>query len=121
LATIAGIDPTLSEAATIDGSNRFHKIRYIVWPGLRSVVVIMLILRIGHVMDAGFMQVINLYNPAVYEVGDILDTYIFRSVFSKMSNFGISTAIGVFVGVINCVFLVSANKISKWLGETGIF
>ncbi len=120
LASILGIDASLYEAAKIDGANRWDKIRYIVWPGIKSVVIVMLILKVGSVMEAGFMQVLNLYNASVYSVGDILDTYVYRISFQKPTDFGISTAVSLFKGVTNCMLLLFANFIAKKFGEDGI-
>lgn len=120
LAAITAIDPALYEAATIDGANRWHRVRYITWPGISIIVVVTLILRIGYMMDAGFDQIINMYNPTVFEVADIIDTYIYRITFQRPTNFGVSTAVGLFKGVTNCALLLSANFITKRLGGTGI-
>lgn len=120
IATIANIDPSLYEAAIIDGANRWNKIRYITWPGIKSVVITMLILQVGHMMSAGFMQIFNLYNPSVYSVADILDTYIYRETFNVIPNFGLTTAMGLFTGLTNCILLLTANFISKKFGEKGI-
>lgn len=120
IAAITGIDPSLYEAATIDGANRWHKIRHITWPGIQSIVVITLILRVGHMMDAGFDQVMNLYNSTVLDVADILDTYIYRITFQRAPNFGFSTAVGLFKGLTNCILLMSVNAICKKFSGTGI-
>lgn len=120
LAAILGVDASLHEAAAIDGANRFQKIWYIVWPEIRSVVVVMFILRVGSVMEAGFMQVLNLYNATVYSVGDILDTYVYRITFQSGLDFGVSTAISLFKGITNCILLITANTIAKKMGEKGI-
>ena len=120
LASITAIDPSLYEAATIDGANRWHRMVYITWPGISMIVVVTLILRIGSMMDVGFDQVINMYNASVYDVGDIIDTYIYRITFQRAGNFGVSTAVGLFKGVTNCILLLSANGICKLLGEEGI-
>ena len=120
LAAITAIDPTLYEAAVIDGANRWHKIRYITWPGISMIVMVTFILRIGHIMDAGFEQIINLYNPTVYEVADIIDTYIYRITFQRPADFSYSTAVGMFKGVTNCILLLSANWISQRTSGTGI-
>ena len=120
LASITAIDPSLYEAATIDGANRWHRTRYITWPGISMIVVVTLILRIGSMMDVGFDQVINLYNASVYDVGDIIDTYVYRITFLRAGNFGVSTAVGLFKGVTNCILLLSANGICRLLGEEGI-
>jgi len=120
LAALTSIDPSLYEAATIDGANRWHRIRYISWPGMQVIVITTLILRIGHMMDAGFDQIMNLYNPTVFDVADILDTYIYRITFQRPANFGFSTAVGLFKGVTNCILLVSVNAICKRFSGTGI-
>lgn len=120
MAAITNINPSLYEAAYIDGANRWHKIRYIVWPGILSVVVVMMILQVGQIMSAGFMQVLNLYNPAVYSVADILDTYVYRISFQGIPKFGVSTAVSLFIGVTNCILLLTANKIASFFGESGV-
>ncbi|MFV0504291.1 MAG: ABC transporter permease [Lachnospirales bacterium] len=120
IASILSIDPALYEATKIDGANRLDKILHIVWPGIRSVVVTMFILQIGRIMTAGFMQVFNLYNPTVYSVADILDTYVYRITFNMLPDFGFSTAVGLFTSVINFVLLMSADFIAKRLGQKGI-
>ena len=121
MATITAIDPALYEAATIDGANRWHRIRYITWPGISTIVTATFILRIGSIMDAGYMQVLNLYNPAVYEVGDILDTYIYRITFEKAPDYGVSTAVGMFKGVVNAVLMLSAEVVSRKFNGAGLF
>lgn len=123
LAAISGINPELYEAATIDGANRFQKIRYVTWPGMRSVAELLLLLSIGQVMNAGygFDQVFNLYNPTVYEVGDIIDTFVYRITFQRPPDFGFSTAVGLFKSVINFGLLVTADRVAKALGQRGIF
>ena len=121
MATITAIDPALYEAATIDGANRWHRIRYITWPGISTIVTATFILRIGSIMDAGYMQVLNLYNPAVYEVGDILDTYIYRITFEKAPDYGVSTAVGMFKGVVNAVLMLSAEVVARKFNGEGLF
>ena len=120
IATITGIDPSLYEAATIDGANRWHRIRHITWPGILPVVVITLIMRVGHIMDAGFDQIMNMYNSTVLDVADILDTYIYRITFQRTPNFGFSTAVGLFKGLTNCILLLTVNTFCKKLTGTGI-
>ena len=120
LAALISIDPALYEAATIDGANRWHRIRYVSWPGMQAIVITTLILRVGHMMDAGFDQILNIYNPTVFDVADILDTYIYRITFQRPANFGFSTAVGLFKGVTNCILLVSVNAICKRFSGTGI-
>lgn len=124
LATIAGINPSLYEAAEMDGANRFRQMLHITWPSLRGTVVILFILQIGHTMSSGgggFDQIFNLYNPAVYEKADILDTYVYRRTFSVGDSYGTSTAVGLFKSVINFVLLVGANRLAKRLGQEGLY
>lgn len=121
LAAITGISPELYEAATVDGANRFHKIWYITLPSIASTIVVLLILSIGNIMNGGFDQIFNLYNPAVYETGDIIDTYIYRTTFQNGGDLGISTAVGLFKSVINLLLLVVANTVSKRFTGSGLY
>ena len=77
-------------------------------------------LRVGSMMDAGFDQVMNLYNNTVLDVGDILDTYIYRITFQRTPNYGFSTAVGLFKGLTNCILLVSVNAVCKKISGTSI-
>ncbi|MCG8499265.1 MAG: ABC transporter permease subunit [Firmicutes bacterium] len=120
LAAIAGINQSLYEAATVDGANRLQKILHITWPCIKNVVVLMLIMRVGYMMDAGFMQIFNMYNRAVYDVADIIDTYIYRMSFERSVGFGITTAVGFFKGIVNIILLLTANTIAKKMGHSGI-
>ncbi len=120
LAAISGIDPSLYEAADIDGASRFQRMIRITWPGIRSTAAILFILAIGNSMNAGFDQIINLYNPGVYSVSDIIDTYIYRMTFKVGWGFGLPTAVGFMKSVLNLVFLLAANAIVKSKGEEGI-
>lgn len=121
LAAIASIDTQQYEAAIIDGANRFHKLIYITLPGIKSTIVILLILAFGNVMNAGFDQIFNLGNAAVREASEILDTYIYRITFKGSSDFGFSTAVGLFRSVANFVFLIVCDRIAKLIGENGLF
>ncbi|OMF38917.1 protein lplB [Paenibacillus sp. FSL H8-0548] len=120
LAALAGIDPTLYEAATVDGANRWKQMLHVTLPSILPVITILLILRMGGILDAGFDQVLNLYHPAVYEVGDILDTYVYRV---GLQNFQLSmtTAVGLFKNVIALGLVLMTNYIVKKLGQEGIF
>ena len=120
LATIAGIDPTLYEAATVDGATRWQCTRYITLPSLVSTIVIMLILSVGSIMDAGFDQVFNLYNSAVYQTGDIIDTYVYRYGLGDMK-FSFATAVGLFKNVIAFVLVVGTNLIARRISGEGIW
>lgn len=112
LAALTGIDQTLYEAAGIDGANRFKKILHVTLPGLLPTIVIMLILRIGRVMEIGFEKIILLYNPATYEVADVISSYVYRVGLTDL-NWSYSAAVGIFNSVVNLTFLFAANKLSK--------
>ncbi len=112
LAAISGIDQEQYEAARIDGASRFQLIRYITLPSIRPVIVIMLILNLGHIMNAGFDQVFNLYSPVTYVTGDILDTYTYRVGLVDFQ-YSYSTAVGLFKNAIGLVLAVGANFIAK--------
>lgn len=120
LAAIAGISPELYEAAEVDGANRFQKMLYITWPGIRSTAVILLVLAFGGIMNGGFDQILNMVNPVVRDAAENIDTYIYRKTFLDKPNYGFSTAMGLSKSVINFVFLLAANKLAKLFGEGGV-
>ncbi|GBG07279.1 putative protein lplB [Paenibacillus agaridevorans] len=113
LATIASINPELYEAASIDGANRFQQMKAITWPVVKTTAAILLILAVGNLMNGGFDQIFNLYNPIVYSHVDIIDTFVYRSAFLDSTGFGFSTTVGVLKSVINFAFLFGANYIVK--------
>jgi len=121
LAAMAGIDPGLYEASDIDGATRIQKIIYITLPSILPTVTVMFILATGNIMKKGFEQVFNLSNPAVRNVSEILDVYIYNITFRAVPNFGYSTALSLFRSVVNLFFLVIANAGSKWLTGSGLF
>ncbi len=120
LAAMAGIDPQVYEAAKIDGANRLHQMWHITLPGIRNVVIILLILRLGHMMDVGFEQVFLMYNGAVSEVAEVFDTYVYR-VGIQQAQFSYSTAAGLFKSVVGLLMVVMANWIAKRMGEEGVY
>ena len=122
LAAIAGINPELYEAAAIDGANRYQQMKAITWPVIRNTAAILLILAVGGIMNGGFDQIFNLYNPAVYERSDILDTFVYRSAFVDATGFGFSTTVGLLKSVINCLLLFGANFVVKHvMKEEGLY
>ncbi|MFC0329841.1 ABC transporter permease [Paenibacillus sepulcri] len=120
LAAMAGIDPQLYEAAKIDGAGRLRQIWHVTLPGIRPVIIILLILRIGHMMDVGFEQVFLMMNGAVSEVADVFDTYVYR-LGVKQGQFSFSTAVGVFKSVIGLLLVIGANRLAKKFGEEGVY
>ncbi len=120
LSAISGVDPTLYEAATVDGASRFRQVWHITLPAIRSVVVVLLILNLSNILNAGFDQVFLLYNPLVYEVGDIIDTYVYRKGLVD-SNYSLASAAGLFKNGIALILIVTTNSIVKRLGEEGLW
>lgn len=120
LATITSISPSLYEAAICDGATRMQRILYITIPCMLPTITIMLILNVGSIMDAGFDQIFNLYNSAVYETGDIIDTYVYRIGIGEMK-YDLSTAVGLFKNAIGFVLVVLTNMIAKRLSGNGIW
>jgi putative aldouronate transport system permease protein len=116
LAAMAIIDPSLYEAARVDGANRLRMIWHVTLPGIRPVIIMLLILKLGHIMDAGFEQIYILYNITVYEVADILDTWVFRTGLEQL-NFSLASAVGLFKSLIGMVLVVLSNQLAKKWGE----
>jgi putative aldouronate transport system permease protein len=104
LAAITGIDPALYEAAVIDGANRIQQTVHVTLAGLRMTVVLMAVLSLGNVLNAGFDQVYNLYSPIVYETGDIIDTFVYRLGLLD-AQYGAATAVGLFKSMVSLVFI----------------
>ncbi len=120
LAALAGIDPQLHEAAVLDGASRLQRIRDIVLPGLKPVIVILLILRLGNVLDTGFEQIFLMLNPFTMEVGNVLDTFVFfRGI--QQGDYSFATAVGLFKGLVGLVLVVGANRLAKRWGHEGLY
>jgi putative aldouronate transport system permease protein len=120
LAALAGVDPGLYEAARIDGAGRLRQLWHITLPSIRSTIVILLILRLGHFLDTGFEQIFLSLNASTREVGEVFDTYVYR-IGIQEGRFSYSTAVGLFKSVIGLVLVVGANYMSKKLGEEGVY
>lgn len=119
LAAIAGIDPELYQAAVVDGAGRFRQIWHITIPCIASTTIVLLILRIGQLMNAGMEQVLMMYNPSVYDVVDIIDTYVYRVTFNTFK-FDFTTAAGLFKSVVGCVLILGANSVARRVGESSV-
>ena len=120
LAALTSISPELYEAAAIDGCSRWKAVWNITIPGIASTIVVLSILGLGNVLNAGFDQVFNLYNPIVYETGDIIDTYVYR-IGMVERQYSIGTAVGLLKSVISFVLILSANKLAQKTTGSGIF
>lgn len=107
LAAITSIDPSLYEAAEMDGANRFQRMWHVTLPGMSTVIILRMVLSLSHVLNAGFDQIFNMYNANVYQTGDVLETYIYRLGLVDMQ-YGQATAVGLFKSLVALVFTVAA-------------
>ncbi len=112
LAALTAINPVLHEAAAIDGAGRFRRIWHITLPGIRPTIVLLAALSLGDVLQAGFEQILTLYNPAVYRTGDIIDTYVYRTGLIS-AQYSLAGAVGLFKSFIGFILIV----ISYWLAD----
>ncbi|WP_028608431.1 ABC transporter permease [Paenibacillus harenae] len=120
LAAIASVDPQLYEAARMDGAGRLRQVWHITLPAIRSVIIILLILKIGDVLELGFEHVYLLLNSMNRDVAEIIDTYVYTAGL-RQGQFSYSTAIGFFKSFIGLVLVVLANKLAKKMGEEGVY
>lgn len=120
LAAITAIDPALYESAQIDGASRLQRIRHITIPSITYIIVILFLLRIGHVLEAGFDQILNLYNPLVYGVADIIDTYVYR-IGIQGFQYSFATAVGLFKNVVGVAAMLTVVQVTRRLGQESTF
>lgn len=120
LAALAGVDPQLYEASVMDGAGRWRQLWHITLPAMRSTIFILLILRLGSVLDVGFEQIFLMLNELVYEVGDVFETYVFREGITG-GRFSFGVAVGLFKSVIGLILVMGANWLTKKAGEEGIY
>lgn len=120
LAAIAAVDPGLYEAARMDGAGRMRQVWHITLPTIRGVIITLFILKIGHVLDLGFEHVYLLLNSMNRQVGEIIDTYVYTAGL-RQGQFSYSTAIGFFKSIIGLIMVVLVNRISKKMGEEGVY
>lgn len=120
LAALTAIDPSLYEAATIDGAGRWKRMLYVTLPGLAPVITILLLLNIGEFLSVGYEKVLLLYTGSTYETADVIQTYVYRRGLLQ-SDFSYASAVGIFQSALAFVLVLSANKIAKKVGETSLF
>jgi putative aldouronate transport system permease protein len=120
LAAITNINYSLYEAAIIDGANRMQRLWYITISGIKSTIIILLIIKLGKMLDVGFEQILVLSNPMVQPVADVLDTYVFR-VGLEQGRHSVGAAAGLFKTVVAGIMIYSSDRISKMFGERGLF
>ncbi|NOU71285.1 ABC transporter permease subunit [Paenibacillus sp. LMG 31458] len=120
LAAIAGVNPDLYEAAKMDGAGRWQRIWHVTLPGIKSTIIILLVLRIGSIMDSNFMQVFLMSNQLNQDVSDVFDLYVYR-VGLTQSQFSYGIAAGLFNSVIGLIMVIVSNYLAKKAGEDGVF
>jgi putative aldouronate transport system permease protein len=116
LSAMSGIDPSLYEAAKVDGASRWKQTLHITIPGIMPTIVILLILNVGSMLSVGSEKIILMYNPITYESADVISTYVYRKGILE-ANFGYTTAVGLFNSVISFILLTLANAASKRVSE----
>lgn len=120
LAALSGINPSLYEAAVMDGAGRWRQLWHITLPGIRGTIVILLILRLGNVLDSGFEQIFLMLNSFNMDIGNVLDTFVyFKGI--HQSDYSFATAVGLFKGLIGLILVMAANRMAKKFGEEGIY
>lgn len=120
LAALTGINPNLYEAAVIDGANRWKQTVYITLPGMAPVIILMATLSLGQILNAGFEQVFNLYNPAVYETGDIIDTLVYRMGLVQ-AQYSLATAVGLFKSFVSLILISFSYMLAYRFANYRIF
>lgn len=120
LAAIAGVNPDLYEAARIDGASKLRQMWHVTLPAIRPVIVILVILSLANVLEAGFQQIFLLYNALVYDVADIIDTYVYR-VGIYQANYSFATAAGLFKSAVAMTLILTVNTIVKKSGQQGLW
>ncbi|WP_338119928.1 ABC transporter permease [Paenibacillus thalictri] len=120
LAAMAGVDPQRYEAAVVDGASRFRQIWHITLPAIRPTIIILLILRLGHMADVGFEQVLLMMNPLVTSVAEVFDTYAY-SIGILKGQVSVGVTVGMFKGVVGLVLVLVSNYVVKKMGHEGIY
>jgi putative aldouronate transport system permease protein len=120
LASLLAISPELYEAAAVDGASRWQRIWHISLPGILPVIVLVTLLRLGQILEGGFNQIFVLYSLPVYSVGDIIDTWVYRSGILDFQ-FSLATAVGLFKGVIGLVLIMVSDRVARRLAGRGLY
>lgn len=120
ISAMAGIDPALYEAATIDGAGRWRRIWNITMPQILPTISILLIMRLGHLLDLGYEKIILMYNPSIYDVSDVISTYVYRTGVQN-ANYSFGTAVGLLNSVVSLILIIVSNKLSNRLSGSGLW
>ena len=115
MAAISGVDNSIIEAARIDGAGRLRQVIHVIIPSIIPTIITTLILNMGGILNAGFDQILNLYNPMVYDVADIIDTYVLRKL--ETMDYSMGTAVGLFKSVVSMIFVLGTNYITKKMSD----
>jgi len=122
LAAITSIDPSLYEAAVMDGAGRMRQIWHVTLPGMRPIIVLTLVMTLQNVLNAGFDQIFNLYNSQVYQTADIIDTWVYRNTFmSQTPQYSLGMAVGLFKSVVSMIFIVTSYILAYKVADYQIF
>ncbi|GHV93161.1 hypothetical protein AGMMS50268_36640 [Spirochaetia bacterium] len=120
IAALMAVDPSLYEAAMVEGVTALQRVWYITLPSIRPVIVMVVLLRLGTILDAGFNQMFMLYSIPVYSVADIIDTWVYRQGLLEFQ-FGLATAVGIFKGVIGLITISLSNWLVKRFADSSLF
>jgi putative aldouronate transport system permease protein len=120
IAALIGIDPSLYEAAVVEGASALQRVWYVTLPSIRPVIVMVVLLRLGTILDAGFNQMFMLYSIPVYSVADIIDTWVYRQGLLEFQ-FGLATAVGIFKGIIGLLLVVLSNWMVRKVSDSSLF
>lgn len=120
IAAIAGIEQEQYEAASIDGAGRIRQMLYITLPGILPTIILILILRLGYLLEAGTEQILTMYNSVVYSSGDVIGTFVYRQGLGQQ-DYSFSTAVGLFNSVVGFILIVAGNELSKKLIKRSIW
>jgi len=119
-AALSGIDIELYEAVKIDGGGRWKQTLNVTLPGIAPTITILFIMNLGNIMSVGYQKILLLYNGATYETADVISTFVYRRGLLE-SNFSYATAVGLFANIINFMFVVTANRISRSISENSLW
>jgi putative aldouronate transport system permease protein len=120
LAAIAGIDPTLYEAAKMDGASRFQQVRHVTFVGMVPVIIILFVLNLGSMMEIGYQKIILMYNPMIYETADVINSFVYRRGILS-ADFSFATAVGLFQSAVGFILVFTANRLARKYSETSLW
>lgn len=120
LAALSGVDPTLYEAAIVDGAGKWRQLFSVTFPSIAPTIIILFIMRVGHIVDVSYEAIILMYNPQLYETADVLATYVYRRGLIEV-DYSFAAAVGFFQSIIGMIMIISANAISRKVSDTSLW